>query len=287
MYIQKKHEERVKQTFEFTIQNAATSLTSSLEQDQDQEKIRQKGNNESSSPSSSPPKFEPCRPMRILEVGVGATCRTILRGMYDDAFQNIDTGIEFIGIDLDIPNDDVVQKAKEKMVSATKELKSPVSMNTHEYEYSYDETKPLSFSIQSGDITTGLPFPDGYFDAITSSLLLCSVDDQSNAIAEIKRLLNPNGGVYGFIEHVAVNRSYNNEKDLILLELSQEAFDPLQQLVAHNCHLHRNTDTMIKNIFGEDGVLIQEERYIVDDMWPVSCQSRGALQLKQHPQYVQ
>lgn len=121
-------------------------------------------------------------------------------------------------------------------------------------------------------------------DVITTSLVLCSVQDQIQALQEIKRLLNPKGGSYGYIEHVAVNLENENEKDLAFLEWQQEILDPLQQALAHNCHLHRYTDSVIYDVLVDDRYnknvkVIQSERFQVRDMWPVSCQSRGVIQL--------
>jgi SAM-dependent methyltransferase len=46
-----------------------------------------------------------------------------------------------------------------------------------------------------------LPFPDGTFDTVVVTLVLCSVPDQGVALAEIARVLKPNGRLL-FIEHV-------------------------------------------------------------------------------------
>lgn len=111
------------------------------------------------------------------------------------------------------------------------------------------------------------------------------MQDQLQALEEIKRLLNPNGGSYAYIEHVAVNLENESEKDLAFLELQQHVLDPLQQALAHNCHLHRNTDSVVQAIFMDDDSsstiarLLQNERFQVKNMWPVSCQSRGVIQL--------
>jgi ubiquinone/menaquinone biosynthesis C-methylase UbiE len=46
-----------------------------------------------------------------------------------------------------------------------------------------------------------LPFGDGSFDAVVSTLVLCAVDDQPRALREIRRVLRP-GGQLVFYEHV-------------------------------------------------------------------------------------
>ena len=46
-----------------------------------------------------------------------------------------------------------------------------------------------------------LPFEDDSFDTVVSTLVLCGVDDQRQALREIRRVLRP-GGHLLFIEHV-------------------------------------------------------------------------------------
>ena len=46
-----------------------------------------------------------------------------------------------------------------------------------------------------------LPFKDGSFDTVVSTLVLCTVDDPQQAINEIARVLRP-GGKLLFLEHV-------------------------------------------------------------------------------------
>ena len=46
-----------------------------------------------------------------------------------------------------------------------------------------------------------LPFPDGHFDAVVGTLVLCSVPRPEAALTEIRRVLKP-GGRLVFMEHV-------------------------------------------------------------------------------------
>lgn len=53
--------------------------------------------------------------------------------------------------------------------------------------------------VQAG--AESLPFPDASFDAVVSTLVLCTVDDVDASLAEIRRVLRP-GGALHLIEHV-------------------------------------------------------------------------------------
>jgi ubiquinone/menaquinone biosynthesis C-methylase UbiE len=46
-----------------------------------------------------------------------------------------------------------------------------------------------------------LPFADDSFDTVVSTLVLCGVDDQQQALREVRRVLRP-GGQFMFMEHV-------------------------------------------------------------------------------------
>jgi ubiquinone/menaquinone biosynthesis C-methylase UbiE len=46
-----------------------------------------------------------------------------------------------------------------------------------------------------------LPFPDGSFDTVVSTLVLCTVNDPARSLAEIRRVLKA-GGTFRFMEHV-------------------------------------------------------------------------------------
>jgi len=46
-----------------------------------------------------------------------------------------------------------------------------------------------------------LPFPGASFDTVVATLVLCTVDDPARSLAEIRRVLKPNG-TFCFMEHV-------------------------------------------------------------------------------------
>ena len=75
-----------------------------------------------------------------------------------------------------------------------------------------------------------LPFPDGTFDTAVATLVLCSVPDQAVALAEIARVLKPDGR-FLFIEHV---RSDDSK-----LARRQDRIRPLYNMVG--CNPNRQT----------------------------------------------
>jgi ubiquinone/menaquinone biosynthesis C-methylase UbiE len=83
-----------------------------------------------------------------------------------------------------------------------------------------------------------IDFPDESFDYIVSTLVLCSVTDQLNCLTELKRILRPNGKLL-FIEHVAA------EDNPRLLKW-QKRIEPFWKFIGGNCHLTRNTESVIK-----------------------------------------
>jgi ubiquinone/menaquinone biosynthesis C-methylase UbiE len=75
-----------------------------------------------------------------------------------------------------------------------------------------------------------LPFPDATFDTAVVTYVLCSVPDQEEALAEIARVLKPNGR-FLFLEHV---RSADPK-----LARRQDRIRPLYNLVG--CNPNRDT----------------------------------------------
>jgi ubiquinone/menaquinone biosynthesis C-methylase UbiE len=77
-----------------------------------------------------------------------------------------------------------------------------------------------------------LPLEDATFDAIVSTLVLCTVDDPTRALAEIRRLLKP-GGQFLFLEHV--------RSDDPGLARWQDRLHGVQVRLAYGCHCNRRT----------------------------------------------
>ncbi len=77
-----------------------------------------------------------------------------------------------------------------------------------------------------------LPFADRRFDAAAITLVLCSVGDVGQALAELRRVLRRGAPVH-LLEHVRAPHA--------LIAALQTALTPLQRRVAGNCHLDRRT----------------------------------------------
>ena len=96
-------------------------------------------------------------------------------------------------------------------------------------------TAPVPVSVKDG-VAEALPAADASADVVVSSLVLCSVADQSVALAEVVRVLRP-GGLLLFYEHV---RSAHR-----VLAAAEDLATPLWSRVAGGCHPNRDTAAMI------------------------------------------
>jgi len=77
-----------------------------------------------------------------------------------------------------------------------------------------------------------LPFGDAAFDTVVITLVLCSVADQDQALAEARRVLRPTGTLR-FIEHV---RSDDTRAARL-----QDLLTPAWRRLAGDCRLNRPT----------------------------------------------
>jgi ubiquinone/menaquinone biosynthesis C-methylase UbiE len=81
-----------------------------------------------------------------------------------------------------------------------------------------------------------LPFPDGSFDTVVSTLVLCTVPDQESTLDEVRRVLRP-GGRLLFIEHVRAAGSTARWQDRL---------EPLWERLLGGCHPNRDTVAAIE-----------------------------------------
>ncbi len=75
-----------------------------------------------------------------------------------------------------------------------------------------------------------IPFADSSFDTVVCTYTLCSVDDQAQVLAELRRILRP-GGQLLFLEH-------GRAPDPGIARW-QERIEPLWKPLASGCHLTR------------------------------------------------
>lgn len=96
---------------------------------------------------------------------------------------------------------------------------------------------PVSVEVVDG-VAGRLPAEDESFDAGVASLVLCSVPDQGQALAELYRVIRP-GGELRFYEHVVAREPHGRR----LQRFADATFWPH---VAGGCHLSRDTGAAIE-----------------------------------------
>jgi ubiquinone/menaquinone biosynthesis C-methylase UbiE len=112
------------------------------------------------------------------------------------------------------------------------------------------KSAPVRVSVRPG-LADALEFDDDSFDSAVASLVLCSVPDQADAIAELRRVLKP-GGELRFLEHV---RSDGAFKARLQITLDRSRIWPK---VAGGCRCSRDTVSAIRSA----GFRIDRERRI-------------------------
>jgi SAM-dependent methyltransferase len=94
---------------------------------------------------------------------------------------------------------------------------------------------PVPVTVVDG-LADVLPGEDESFDAAVCSLVLCSVPDQSRALAEVMRVLKP-GGELRFYEHVLSEDSK--------MARAQNRITPVWRFCGGGCHPNRDTPAAI------------------------------------------
>ena len=113
-----------------------------------------------------------------------------------------------------------------------------VEPNRHMHPYLRRAAESVGFNIDvRSSRAESLDLADQSADAVVSTAVLCSVEDQSKALREIRRVLKP-GGQFIFIEHVAAERG-------TVLSGIQHTIQPLWSCLADGCHPARETENKI------------------------------------------
>ena len=101
------------------------------------------------------------------------------------------------------------------------------------------------------DASKRLPFEDASFDTVVTTLTLCSIADLEPALAEMRRVLKPEGR-YVFLEH--------GRSDDTRTARRQDLYNPFHKIIAGGCNVNRPIDRIIE----EAGFrLTKIERYVM------------------------
>lgn len=95
----------------------------------------------------------------------------------------------------------------------------------------------VAVSVVDG-VSGDLPADDESFDAAVASLVLCSVPDPQRALAELHRVLTPDGQLR-FYEHVIAHGA-------LAASLQRAADAAFWPRIAGGCHMSRETDAAIE-----------------------------------------
>jgi ubiquinone/menaquinone biosynthesis C-methylase UbiE len=102
-----------------------------------------------------------------------------------------------------------------------------------------------------------LPFPDGSFETVVCTLVLCEVGDPTRALDEMRRVLRPDGSLL-FLEHVRA-------EDAATARL-QDRVNPVWRFVSNGCNCNRPTLSLIEDAFSvtdvERGAIPKAPRFV-------------------------
>ncbi len=93
-------------------------------------------------------------------------------------------------------------------------------------------------AVEVSDATAGdLPYDDASFDTVVATMVLCTVPEPSLALAELRRVMRPDGRLL-VLEHVRSERSG--------VARLQDAVVPLYGFMGRGCHPNRDTLAAIR-----------------------------------------
>ncbi len=96
---------------------------------------------------------------------------------------------------------------------------------------------PIPVTQMQIDAQGRLPFDDRSFDSVVTTLTLCSIDNTAPALAEIRRVLKPDGR-FIFWEH--------GRSDDPAVAQRQDRFNPIQRIIGAGCNMNRRIDQLIR-----------------------------------------
>jgi SAM-dependent methyltransferase len=111
-----------------------------------------------------------------------------------------------------------------------------------------------------------IPLPDASIDEVICSLVLCTVKDPAQVLAEVRRILRP-GGRFRFVEHVAANQSG-------LRQRVQRAIRRPWSWLFEGCCPDRHTSTLLEGA-GFSSLHIERRMFRRSLFWPVNTAMWG------------
>lgn len=132
---------------------------------------------------------------RVLEIGVGVGSN----------WPFVPADVEYTGIE---PNEAMLKRAR---------------------KHASDQGRSLDLELVD---VQEMPFPDGSFDIVYTTITFCSVADPVAGLAEVRRVLRP-GGEFRFLEHVRAESP--------VLAKAQSLLGPLTRRLGGGCSWDRDT----------------------------------------------
>ena len=97
-----------------------------------------------------------------------------------------------------------------------------------------DAGRPIDLRQASAE---ELPFEDGAFDTVVSTLVMCTVRDPLQALSEVRRVLKPSGELRLY-EHVRFDHDFG--------AFWQDIITPVWRWFAAGCHPNRDTASLVR-----------------------------------------